>query len=60
MNEFTKEELLDIYEVFDMQGACRLLELKAKIKYMIDNYCEHENIYCKCVGQWICDDCALS
>lgn len=42
MNDFTKDELKDIYEIFDMQGACRLLGLGSKIKSMIDNYCEHE------------------
>ena len=42
MNEFTKDELQNIYELMDMNGACRLLELKAKVKSMIDNYCEHE------------------
>ena len=47
MNDFTKDELKDIYEVFDKQGACRLLELKAKIQSLIDNYCEHE--ICKAI-----------
>lgn len=42
MNDFTKEELREIYWVFDRQGACRLLTLKEKIQSMIDNYCEHE------------------
>ena len=41
MNEFTKDELQNIYELMDMNGACRLLELKAKVKSMIDNYCDH-------------------
>ncbi len=57
MNDFTREELQDIYEVFDMQGACRLLGLKAKIKSMMDNYCEHDKkmeiVYTICCGtQW--------
>jgi len=42
MSDFTKEELRDIYQIFDMQGACRLLGLKAKIKVMIDKHCDHE------------------
>lgn len=42
MNELTKGELTDIYELMDISGACRLLTLKAKIRYMIDNYCEHD------------------
>lgn len=42
MNDFTKEELQDIYEVFDRQGACRLLDLKSKIQSMIDNYCDQD------------------
>lgn len=58
MNDFTKEELEDLYaccgggayDFHPLEDWKKLLRIK--IKYMIDNYCEHEWVnatYCtKC------------
>jgi hypothetical protein len=44
MNDFTKEELNDIYEAL-METRVPIFEhLPFKIQSMIDNYCEHESI----------------
>lgn len=47
MNDFTKEELkyfLMIMKPFHFLWRNDPLELEEKLKSMIDNYCEHENI----------------
>ena len=44
MNDFTLEELSILLDAADeCLGKCFGRELFAKILYMIDNYCEHEN-----------------
>ena len=58
MNDFTKEELADLYEL--VNEVCKdycpyndedddleeyWIPLKGKIQDMIDNYCEHEEEY---------------
>jgi len=60
MNDFTKEELIDILETYnyldeseDEEGASKLeLQVMKKIQSMIDDYCEHSkldtNICYKC------------
>jgi len=47
MNEFTKEELINIYNAacYELHHGCPPIELehaRDKIKSMIDNYCEHQ------------------
>lgn len=47
MNEFTKEELINIYiaACYELHHGCPPIELehvKDKIQSMIDNYCEHK------------------
>lgn len=42
MNDFTKEELIDIYDAL-MNTEIPIFEnLPSKVQSMIDNYCEHE------------------
>ena len=58
MNDFTKEELEDIYDAIMDTSIAMLQHLPNKIQSMLDNYCEHEwrrgvhlfnDIYCtKC------------
>jgi hypothetical protein len=47
MNDFTKEELEEIYELlthgFGENHKC--LTISHKLKSLIDNYCEHEPIW---------------
>jgi hypothetical protein len=45
MNEFTKEELKDLILFVDggIRHNSHAVELRNKIKSMIDDYCEHEN-----------------
>lgn len=64
MNDFTMDELyilsravINLSKIDDQDSTES--KLYTKIQSMIDNYCEHEKIHCKCIGQWICDDCAL-
>ena len=47
MNDFTKEELINIYNAacYELHHGCPPIELehvKDKIQAMINNYCEHE------------------
>lgn len=46
MNDFTKEELQYIYNYIFNGAACISVgdhdDLKNKLKYMIDNYCDHD------------------
>ena len=42
MNDFTKEELEDIYEAVMDTDIAMFLHLPKKIQSLIDNYCEHE------------------
>lgn len=62
MNDFTKEELLEIHDGIDdfwrMKPENKML--LAKIQSMIDNYCEHEwnNSCCGCsISSIFCDKC---
>jgi len=54
MNDFTKEELKEIWESLDVErlqsGVYVYTELMNKIQSMIDNYCDHEweNMCCAC------------
>lgn len=67
MNEFTKQELIDLHCSLyggvndDHPVANHLIVLQNKIQSMIDNYCEHENIVsyngAECV-YW-CMDCSV-
>ena len=61
MNDFTKEELKIICQFFniaieDFHEPDSTYELRDKIQAMIDNYCEHENIYTN-LGLTVCPDC---
>ena len=38
MNDFTKEELEEIYCYMENEP----IELMTKVRFLIDNYCEHE------------------
>lgn len=42
MNDFTKEELEDIYAAVTETSVSMIGHLPVKIQSMIDNYCEHE------------------
>lgn len=42
MNDFTKEELEDIYEAVMDTSIAMFDYLPSKIQSMIDNYCEHD------------------
>ncbi len=56
MNEFTKEELETIYCHMENEP----LELMNKVKYMIDNYCDHEQdgtLYLTTPHQFKCYKC---
>lgn len=44
MNDFTKEELKTLYGLTTLFDGEAILPLRAKIKLMFDNYCEHELI----------------
>ncbi len=49
MNDFTKEELIDIYWKYeyyfdDLDGLVEKSPIMLKLQTMIDNYCEHEHI----------------
>lgn len=63
MNDFTVDELeiiLDCIVGFAWECNAQIdktIALKCKVKSMIDNYKEPENIYCECFGQWVCDRC---
>ena len=64
MNDFTKEELLDLYEgVGWLREAIGsdpdLIKLTSKVKSLIDNYCEHESI--ENIGGWVqkCTKCGM-
>ena len=59
MNDFTKEELMGLlYMVItfinECEGGNKAHEMKNKLQAMIGNY---PSIYCKCEGQWVCDEC---
>jgi hypothetical protein len=48
MNDFTKEDLIEIYEYcnwnkYDTSHSDFRRNLRNKIKSMIDNYCDHKN-----------------
>ena len=63
MNEFTKEELEDIYRAIslcDREGyEVGASEMLPKIKSMIDSYCEHEELVMDCDGgiSMVCKKC---
>ena len=64
MNDFTKDELGIIAECVEADfyhtnwSKSMYEPLIKKIQSLINNYCEHEpSIYCKCEGQWVCDEC---
>jgi hypothetical protein len=42
MNDFTKEELEDIYEAVMDTSIAMFIYLPSKIQSMIDNYCDHK------------------
>lgn len=42
MNDFTKQELVTLW--LSLSGNS-YPELKAKLQYLIDNYCEHEELF---------------
>lgn len=42
MNDFTKEELNDIYEAVMDTAIAMPIDLPSKIQSLIDNYCEHD------------------
>jgi len=42
MNDFTKEELIDIYDALMDTSIAIYEDLPSKVQSMIDNYCEHE------------------
>ena len=42
MNDFTKEELQDIYDAVMDTSLAMFENLPSKIDSLIDNYCEHE------------------
>jgi hypothetical protein len=60
MNDFTKDELKCLLSVLDgvyiAHHTVSQQALENKIKSMIDNYCEHEEIYTK-LGITVCLDC---
>ena len=66
MNDFTKEELQELLS--RLQGTLGPLKmdelpcLAMKIKYMIDDYCDHENIREKHNDEYcaICRDCGVA
>ena len=67
MNDFTKEELCIIKDaLLYFMGSTNSLKIKSidlrdKSTPMIDNYCNNKSIiYCKCLGQWVCDVCHYS
>lgn len=45
MNDFTKEELQDIYDAVMDTSVAMFEHLPAKIQSLIDNYCEHVFIF---------------
>ena len=61
MNEFTKQELIDLHCSLyggvndDHPVANHLIVLQNKIQSMIDNYCEHE--WKKCFADFEYDEC---
>jgi len=66
VNDFTKEELQIIHldmttyvnNAKPLKESPSHKELRDKVKYMIDNYCEHPETYdCKSCGIVSCEDC---
>lgn len=58
MNNFTKEELQDIYDAVMDTSIAMFEHLPSKIQAMIDNYCEHKTAYsCDYCGLTGCEDC---
>lgn len=51
MNEFTKEELEDIYSAVMNTDIAMLVNLPQKIQYLIDN---HD---AKLINYWYCEKC---
>lgn len=65
MNDFTKQELIDLEScviLWDLGPLKDKHYLLAKLKDMIDNYCEHEweNQCCECVDNMFCSKCKKS
>ncbi len=60
MNNFTKEELMDIKRAVLWVDVNHDALLTDKIQNMIDNYCEHEleNTCCGCLSIW-CSKCDM-
>ena len=52
MNDFTKEELEEIYDALDICYFGEYPFLGGKIRLMIDSYCEHKYEGC-------CEACAI-
>ena len=67
MNEFTKDELKDIkskyefllrIEPYSLSHENFMVKLINKIKYLIDNYCEHDERWgCATCRTFICEQC---
>jgi len=58
MNDFTKEELLYLYQLSQYQHAANVNEqVVDKIKNMIDSYCKHANARPFTSFRTRCDDC---
>ncbi|HDV5783337.1 TPA: hypothetical protein RJD83_000249 [Legionella pneumophila] len=68
MNDFTKEELECLHNAISLQlrdvrmsetNARRRNELVDKIQFMIDNYCEHDNVKSLSDADYVyrCSDC---
>ena len=57
MNDFTKEELQYFLDRIDT--ACKHeRELYKKVKFMIDNYCDHEHLKDVGASYKVCRGCA--
>lgn len=63
MNDFTKEELQDIYDAVMDTEIPILGYLPSKIQSLIDDYCEHKNIvtgkYPRSNPPIKCDSCGV-
>jgi hypothetical protein len=56
MNDFTKDELIELQEASNYWHEGIETALTAKLKFMIDNYCDHDWDY-GCRASYRCRSC---